>query len=176
MGSAMFKSVAAGLVLGIAGCGSALAQANVTFITYEGHMFVLSNPTPAACQAVGINFGTDYQATYRFTLNSASVTDSLSVGSERSRFAVFSTQSPSFSLNSYITGGIASVNMLYLGSRGNGGNTTSSVNLTIDKAFNGGGAPISTTQNVIVAGTLNDIFGVSGCNVSVRAALTRRPD
>lgn len=172
----MLKRVVVGLLVAMAGSGSAFAQANVTFATYEGRLFILSNPTPAQCQAVGINFGADYQVTYRFTLDPATVSNSLSVGSERSRFAIFSTQSPSFSLNSYITGGPASVNMLYLGSRGNGGSTTGSATLTIDKAFNGGGAPVPTTQNVIVAGTLNDIFNVAGCTVTVRAALTRRPD
>jgi hypothetical protein len=166
--------VALGLLAGLTG---ARAQNFVTYLDFEGRVFIQDNPTSATCQASNIVYGSSYTVVYRFTLNPSVVADALAFVSEHSDARVVSTQSPSFSLSNAIVGGPSTTNWDYINSRAGAptGPFPSSSNLTFGRG--GGSGPIVPTSGAaIVVGTINDFLAISGCTVTLHGAMVVRPN
>jgi len=154
----------------LTGATGAQAQVNVTYLDFEGRAFVTTNPTSGTCQAQQISFGSVDTVVYRFTLNPASVRESLSFTGSRESKRIESTVAPGYSLN-----GLKNVRWDGIDTRA--GLTTdllTTSDLTI-KPIAGTGIT-KTTTGVTITGTVNDYLFVTGCTVTITAALVRRPD
>ena len=161
-------------ILSIFVSSNAIAQ---SYNSYEGRLFIVDNPTSAPCQSANINFGNVYTMIYRQTFDTANYSDGLSIGSDRYHFLITSTQLPSRSLNRYVVGGPSSTSNGMINSRAFGSSgVVGSTNLAIDRAFNGGGTPIASTQNIVISGTIDNFNQNSGCNVTVKGTGAKRPD
>lgn len=101
---------------------------------------------------------------FRYSNNTDGVADALSIYTPHSLFRV-SSKDASGSLNGqYVTANTTD----NLASRSS---ATSSVNLSESTV---GGNPLSSAVNVKVIGTMNDYFGIVGCNVQVHGLLVVR--
>jgi hypothetical protein len=166
--SALF-GVASVLCFGMA---NALAQEGVTYQSFTGILFILDNPTSAACQAKNINFADVYTVVYRIAIDPTKVSDALAVHGTRGESQMYSTQSPSFSLQ-----GPSTTAYNYINKYGSYGTLSpSSSNLTLRAGLTGLPAAPGNA-NVIINGSINDFNANSGCDIaSVHAALARNPD
>jgi hypothetical protein len=154
------------------GLASAHAQEGVTYQSFTGIMFILDNPTSAACQAKNINFASMYTVIYRIAIDPTQVSDALVFKSERSESQMYSTQSPGSSLQ-----GASTTGWNYINKYGSFGTlASSSSNLTLRAGLTGLPAAPGNA-NVIINGSINDFLAISGCDVAnVHAALARNPD
>lgn len=153
-------------------CAMARAQEGTNWITFQGTLFILDNPTSATCASHNVNFGNIYEVIYRWTANPANNPDALEVRSDRSIAVHISTQSPGLSLNGPSTTVVDWTNKYAF----SGTVSPSSTNLTIL----GGGGPVPININSGVAritGSINDFLGISGCTISsVHGALVVSPN
>jgi hypothetical protein len=153
------------------GLVNAHAQEGVTYQSFTGILFVLDNPTTAACQAKGVDFGNTYTVIYRISMNPAVVSDALSIHGTLGDAQMYSTQSPNFSLQGASTTAWNYINKY--GSYGNYG--PSSSNLLLRAGLTGALAAPGNA-NIIINGSINDFDSIAGCDVaSVHAALARDP-
>jgi hypothetical protein len=152
-------------------CSGAQAQVNVTFLSFEGAAVILDNPPSPTCVSEGgYSFGENFVITYRHTLNPAMVADSLGIVRQIRIARITSTQTPKFSLNGPSTANWDGIN----GRPGYFTLTGSKSDLTIVAA---NGSPITmATQEIKMTGTINDFELNAGCNVTIQAALVRRPN
>jgi len=168
----------AGSVFALALCsGNASAQAvyNTDFISFEGTLVVLDNPTSAGCQAVGVNYNNQYRVSYRFTVSPSLIQDALVLFASGDNAAkMLSTQPTTGSLN-----GSATTEWIYINHYGNSTGTppgplASSSNLIISSGL---GQPLSlATGNIKILGSINNFLAEQNCNVaSVHAALVVIP-
>jgi hypothetical protein len=143
------------------------------YLSFQGRLIVLDNPTSAGCQAVGINYGSAVDAVYLFTVNPSLIADALTTYPQGGRAGqhMVSTQSPNFSL-----AGLSTTITYYVNSYGNAPNTpgVSSSNLTILSGLN---QPVSLAAgNIKILGSISNFLGNSGCTVgSVHGALVAVP-
>jgi flagellar basal body L-ring protein FlgH len=160
-------------IFGVAlGCAKSEAQEGTTYLTFQGSLFILDNPTNAACQAKNVNFGDIYTVIYRFSASpSSSNPDAIEVRSDRSNAVAISTQAPNYSLNGASTTVVDYVNKYAF----TGTLSPSSTNLTILTGLN---APVSLSAgNIKILGSWNDFLSISGCDIaSVHAALVSSPN
>src|SRR5277367_6163542 len=157
--------------------GNASAQAvyNTDYISFEGTLVVLDNPTSAGCQAANVNYDDQYRVSYRFTVNPSLIQDALVLFPSGDNAAkMLSTQPTTGSLN-----GPASTEWIYINHYGNSTGTPpgplpSSSNLTISSGL---GQPLTlATGNIKILGSINNFLAESNCNVaSVHAALVVIP-
>jgi hypothetical protein len=152
---------------------NAVAQTyNTDYISFEGTLVVLDNPTSAGCQADGINYNDQYRVSYRFTVNPSVIADALALfPSGDNATKMLSTQT-SGSLN-----GSSTTEWIYINHYGNstpGTPLASSSNLTISSGL---GQPLSlATGNIKILGSINNFLAWSNCNIaSVHAALVVIP-
>jgi hypothetical protein len=153
--------------------GNAVAQTyNTDYISFEGTLVVLDNPTSAGCQAANVNYNDQYRVSYRFAVNPNLISDALVLfPSGDNATKMLSTQTGG-SLN-----GPSSTEWIYINHYGNSTPTTplaSSSNLTISSGL---GQPLSlATGNIKILGSINNFNAQSNCNVaSVHAALVVIP-
>jgi hypothetical protein len=134
-------------------------------------LFVLDNPTSAACQAKNVNFGNTYTVIYRISMSPGTVADALSIHGTLGDALMISTQGPNLSLQ-----GAASTTWNYISKyAGSGSLATSSSNLTLKAGLTGLPAAPGNA-NIILNGSINDFDAESGCNgASVLAAMARDP-
>jgi hypothetical protein len=171
--SVAFRKAIVGAVIGVTlSCVTVKAQEGTNWLTFQGKLFVLDNPTSAACSSKNVNFGDIYDIKYRWTANPNNNPDAIEVASQRGSSVHISTQSPNFSLNGFSTTTVEWTNKYnFFGSI-----SPSSTNLTI---LGGGGAvPININSGVArITGGINDFLGISGCNItSIHAALVVSPN
>src|SRR3954453_15441817 len=99
------------------------------YVAFEGRGVVLDNPPSAACQSIGVAFGSVFTIVYRFSADPSVIADALAfVGNGRSEGRIISTQSPNFSLN-----GTNTVTWTYIGRHADfqGGILPSTTSMTI---------------------------------------------
>jgi hypothetical protein len=152
--------------------GNAGAQTYGTdYLSFEGVLVILDNPTSAACQADGISYNNQYRVSYRYTANPSVISDAFALfpgGDNATKFK--STQSGG-SLN-----GPSATEWVYINHYGNSDNSplASSSNLTISSGL---GQPVGLgTGNIKILGSINNFLAFSDCNVtSVHAALVAIP-
>jgi hypothetical protein len=140
------------------------------YLSFEGSLYILDNPTSAVCQSRGFNYGQEFIAIYRYTANPSLIADALAINSAYSVNRIISTQSPNFSLAGPSTG-----NWIWMNGHGRYGTLgNSGSNLTILSGLN---QPVTlATGNIKILGSINDFIGNSGCNInSVHGALVARP-
>lgn len=141
------------------------------YVTFKGEGTILDNPTSAACQSIGFNFGTRFTVTYRFTANPALVADAITFMSEgHSIYRIVSTQAPNFSLNGTNTTDWRGINRF-----SNANNGTSAATLTIASGINGP-VGLGTGNMKITNGQINDFY-TAGCTINnFRAAMVVIPN
>jgi hypothetical protein len=165
-------SIASVVVLLFLNLSDARAQVYGTdYLTFEGSLYILDNPTSTICQSKGFNYGNEYKAIYRFTANPSLIADALAINSNYSVNRINSTQSPNFSLAGASTG-----NWIWMNGHGNYGTlSNSSSNLTILSGLN---QPVTlATGNIKILGSINNFDAWSDCNItSVHAALVAKPN
>ena len=149
---------------------AAQAQVNVKFLDFEGRGFIVSNPVSATCAAAGFGFALPYIIVYRHTLDPQPVPDALSFTYDRATQRIESTQGPGFSLNGPTTTRWDSIDTRAALTT----DVPSSSNLSIRSG--GGGAITKATEDIVISGTINDMFAVAGCTIEFRGALIRRPN
>ena len=161
----------------LAGLTVARAQNMVTYLDFEGRVFITDNPTSSTCQAQSINYGDSFTVVYRFTLNPSSVADALSFVTPHSVARIVSTQSPSFSLSNVIVGGPSTTNWDYINSRAGVPTATFSSTSNLQFGRGGGSGPITSTSGAaLVVGSINDFLAISGCTVNIHGAMVLRPN
>jgi hypothetical protein len=147
------------IVLGFGMTGAGAQTYGTDFITFKGYGKIIDNPTNATCQGAGINTGTRYIVTYRFTANAGLIADALSIQSEAgSLYRIIST-SASKSLN-----GAQPTDWVLINRFSNFSSGSATSTLTIQSGLN---APVSLgTGNIkITNGQINSFF-LPGCNIS----------
>src|SRR5271154_1744546 len=152
--------------------GSAKAATyGVDYLSFEGVLVVLDNPTSAGCQADGINYNSQYRISYRFTVNPSVIQDALALFPSGDNAARMRSTQTSGSLN-----GSSTTEWIFINHYANSDNSVlaSSSNLTI---LSGLGQPVSlTTGNIKILGSINNFLSYSDCNIaSVHAALVVIP-
>jgi hypothetical protein len=171
--SVTLRAAFMGTVAGVAlCCATAGAQEGTTWLTFQGTLFILDNPTSATCASKNVNFGNIYEVIYRWTANPSNNPDALEVRSDRSDAIHISTQGPNLSLNGPATTVVDWTNKYAF----TGTVSPSSTNLTI--VGGGGAVPININSGVArITGSINDFLGISGCDIaSVHGALAVSPN
>ncbi len=168
----MFAGLASS-VFALALCsGKAEAQTyNKDYVSFEGTLVVLDNPTSAACQNDGIFYDDQYRVSYRFTANPSVIQDAIAIFPSGDNATKFKSTQTSGSLN-----GQSTTEWVYINHYANSENSplASSSNLTITSGL---GQPVSLgTGNIKILGSINNFLAWSDCNVaSVHAALVNIP-
>jgi hypothetical protein len=168
-----FRTAIVGVVIGVAfSCATLRAQEGTNWLTFQGRLFILDNPTSATCSSKNVNFGDIYEIKYRWTANPSNNPDAIEIVSQRGSSVHISTQSPNFSLSGPSTTTVEWTNKYnFFGSI-----SPSSTNLTLL----GGGGPVPININSGVAritGSINDFLGISGCNISdIHGAMVVSPN
>lgn len=152
--------------------GSAKAATyGVDYLSFEGVLVVLDNPTSAGCQADGINYNSQYRISYRFTVNPSVIQDALALFPSGDNAARMRSTQTSGSLN-----GASSTEWNYINHYADedSASLASSSNLTISSGF---GQPLTlSTGNIKILGSINNFIAESNCNIaSVHAALVAIP-
>jgi hypothetical protein len=168
-----FSAAAVGTFVSVAlCCATARAQEGTNWLTFQGTLFILDNPTSATCASHNVNFGDLYDVIYRWTANPSNNPDALEVRSSRGSAVHISTQSPNLSLNGPSTTVVDWTNKYaFFGTI-----SPRSTNLTI---LGGGGVvPININSGVArITGGINDFLGISGCDISsIHGALVVSPN
>lgn len=162
--------VAAALALGFAQSATADDSgfddraANNPLVAWEGRLFITAvNPT---CEAAGWGIGANAGIAFRPRLDPAEPTSGLNLDWDRAMSQLRRT------------GGTGTDKMqgagTYNGARFNTRGTFNSWTGTYSFALTPTN-PIATTPNIILTGLISNFDDFTGCTVTVRAALTRRP-
>jgi len=163
-GSNWLAAVVCSAIAGLLGTSSASAQTYGTdYLSFRGEAVVLDNPTPVACQNIGINFNTNFFFIYRWTANPAVIADALYLKSGNdTTFRIISTQSPNFSLNGTSTYDSTTNNRL-----GTFFSTPSAGTSTMTIAAGSNALVSLATGNMkIVGGAIQNLFNTTGCNIT----------
>jgi hypothetical protein len=150
---------------------SAQAVYNTDYISFEGVLVVLDNPTSPGCQAAGINFNDTYRVSYRFTVNPSVIQDAFVLFPSGDNATRMRSTQTSGSLN-----GPSPTEWIYINHYANADSAVlpSSSNLTISSGL---GQPLTlATGNIKILGSINNFLSQSNCNISsVHAALVVIP-
>jgi hypothetical protein len=174
----MYKSTSmiAGLTSAVFALALSLAEAGAQtygtdYISFEGVLVVLDNPTSSGCQSDGINYDNQYRVSYRFTNNPSVISDALALFPAGDNAAKIKSTQTSGSLN-----GSSTTEWIYINHYANSDSSVlaSSSNLTISSGL---GQPVSlATGNIKILGSINNFLSYSNCNIaSVHAALVVIP-
>ena len=174
----MYKSTS--MIAGLASAVFALALSSADaraqtygtdYISFEGVLVVLDNPTSSTCQADDVYYNYTYRVSYRFTVNPSLISDALALFPSGDNAAKIKSTQSSGSLN-----GSSTTEWIFINHYANSDNSVlaSSSNLTI---LSGLGQPVSlTTGNIKILGSINNFLSYSDCNIaSVHAALVVIP-
>src|SRR5271170_4358646 len=174
----MYKSTS--MIVGLASAVFALilsladARAQVygtDYISFEGVLVVLDNPTSSACQADQVFYNYQYRVSYRFTVNPSLIADALALFPSGDNAARMRSTQTSGSLN-----GSSTTEWIFINHYANSDSSVlaSSSNLTISSGL---GQPVSlATGNIKILGSINNFLSWSDCNIaSVHAALVVLP-
>ena len=143
---------------------------NVDFYDFEGRVFIETNPVSATCSADGLAFGDSFTVVYRRHITSA-VSDALAFVSEHADYRISATASPFFLDGASLPAEWDTINSRATLFTGPGNTTTSDLTFTPASHL-----ITNATEYVEITGTLNDFEGITGCTVSIRAGLVRRPN
>lgn len=162
----MTTPMAIAALLGL-GLSTALASGPTGTVTFQGEVFVIN--APAACNpdtpTATASIGDFYRLIYRFN-QSSSLNDALLFVGSRSTFYLYSQTG---SLN-----GASNTFNAYFGSHATfTSGISGATNLAITTV---GGAAIGDAVNLKIYGTVNDFFGTTGCNITIRSDLVARPN
>jgi hypothetical protein len=147
------------------------------YLSFEGALYVLDNPTSGACQSHGINFGDAYRMVYLFTNNPSNANisaDAITLFPQGAAAArMHSTQFP-FSL-----AGTSTIVWIFFDSYGkfNSYAPIPSISSTLT-IVSGLGAPVSlATGNIKILGSIPSFLGWPDCNIgSVHGAAVAKPN
>lgn len=142
------------------------------YISFEGVLVVLDNPTSTTCQAHQIFYSDTYRVSYRFTVNPSLIADALALFPSGDNAARMRSTQTSGSLN-----GSSTTEWIFINHYANTDISVlaSSSNLTISSGL---GSPVSLgTGNIKILGSINNFLSWSDCNIaSVHAALVVIPE
>jgi hypothetical protein len=159
------------------GLASSPVQAQVygtDYLSFQGTGIVLDNPTSAACQSIGVNYGDTYTVIYRWAATTA-IVDALSIIIDAHSVTRIISTSTTGSLN-----GTSTVTWAYINRHADfaSGVAATTTTMTISSGLN---QPVSLgTGNIkIVNATINNFFGnaTAACTVNnFHAALVAIPN
>lgn len=164
------------------------------YFDYEGRVIIQDNPTGAACQAHGINYGSLFTVVYRFNTNASSPTsstyvyDALMFVSEHSAVRMLAndpTNTPPYSLNNGVGGtgaalpvlweGLTTDASLFAGTSAIGGTAAVKIQTGLQAPISAASYPNQINANFSGGGA--NFFGISGCNItSMHGVLLLRPN
>jgi hypothetical protein len=171
--TSMIAGLASAVFALILSLADARAQVYGTdYISFEGVLVVLDNPTSSACQADQVNYNDQYRVSYRFTVNPSLIADALALFPSGANAARMRSTQTSGSLN-----GSSTTEWIFINHYANSDSSVlaSSSNLTISSGL---GSPVSLgTGNIKILGSINNFLSWSDCNIaSVHAALVVIPE